>query len=375
VAVSSDDVSSLYLLELGIVSPKQLFQPAPPTTQGEAATIMSEKHVQLVPLPPPTTAAPLITMPSLSAHLSLLPPVSALDPLEVVLKLHPSGINFWHFRRRVINMFAHTTSDPQSRTAVHPGVPNVKDPTTATASDVTLTVVPLEEHTMSFYAAAASAFALAALVSDQAAEVDGDDDDGDDLDGNKTMIETEETTNEDRQLRHLASFPPILSPRRKMKNKIPEDPMQPLTKPSQLHRLAVRARAAYEEAVKAGGNGEMYDLDYLVSGFFCILWSLFGGGLKRGGTRGGGIGCLSISGAIYAEVGKMVNVARLMGLAFDPDESPGRWTLFQAEMRRRVWWDVVFYDSLVVIPISFHPSTLPSFSITRFTDIYGQIFI
>jgi hypothetical protein len=40
----------------------------------------------------------------------------------------------------------------------------------------------------------------------------------------------------------------------------------------------------------------------------------------------------------------MINVARQMGLHTDPDEHPGLYTLFEAEMRRRVWWEVFYYD-------------------------------
>ncbi|KIJ39201.1 hypothetical protein M422DRAFT_258091 [Sphaerobolus stellatus SS14] len=57
----------------------------------------------------------------------------------------------------------------------------------------------------------------------------------------------------------------------------------------------------------------------------------------------------------------MVNVARLMGLGRDPDEfvqggsrgvkegvvkeeAKGRYTIWKAEMRRRVWWEVFYYD-------------------------------
>jgi hypothetical protein len=34
----------------------------------------------------------------------------------------------------------------------------------------------------------------------------------------------------------------------------------------------------------------------------------------------------------------------MMGLAMDPDEFPGKYTLWEAEGRRRVWWDVYYYD-------------------------------
>ena len=47
---------------------------------------------------------------------------------------------------------------------------------------------------------------------------------------------------------------------------------------------------------------------------------------------------------LCVKVGKMVNVARMMGLAMDPDEFPGTYNLFEAETRRRVWWEVYYYD-------------------------------
>ena len=40
----------------------------------------------------------------------------------------------------------------------------------------------------------------------------------------------------------------------------------------------------------------------------------------------------------------MINVARMMGLANDPDDFPGTYSLFEAEARRRIWWDVFYYD-------------------------------
>lgn len=48
--------------------------------------------------------------------------------------------------------------------------------------------------------------------------------------------------------------------------------------------------------------------------------------------------------AYIFQVGKMVNTARTMGLNLDPDEFPGTYPLFEAEARRRVWWDVFYYD-------------------------------
>ena len=47
---------------------------------------------------------------------------------------------------------------------------------------------------------------------------------------------------------------------------------------------------------------------------------------------------------ISRQVGKMVNIARTMGLDMDPDEFPGKFNLFEAESRRRLWWDIFYYD-------------------------------
>ena len=47
---------------------------------------------------------------------------------------------------------------------------------------------------------------------------------------------------------------------------------------------------------------------------------------------------------VSRQVGKMVNIARTMGLDMDPDEFPGKFSLFEAESRRRLWWDIFYYD-------------------------------
>lgn len=78
-----------------------------------------------------------------------------------------------------------------------------------------------------------------------------------------------------------------------------------------------------------------YDLDFLHALVFRCLCMLHDG-IPR------------VSQAVFATVGKMVNVARLMGLARDPDEftcgSTAKYSLWEAEMRRRMWWDVFYYD-------------------------------
>lgn len=88
----------------------------------------------------------------------------------------------------------------------------------------------------------------------------------------------------------------------------------------------------------------------------------------------------------------MVNIARQIGLTRDPDEADDSMsvpqqkkhtsadtpkpTLFESEMRRRIWWDIVYYD-LLVSDVMGHPPLIPekSFS-TAFpaTDVDDKTF-
>lgn len=76
---------------------------------------------------------------------------------------------------------------------------------------------------------------------------------------------------------------------------------------------------------------EPFDLDFLYALILRCLCMLHDGHPR-------------VNQAIFAAVGKMVNIARVMGLPRDPDEFPRKYSLWEAEMRRRVWWDVFYYD-------------------------------
>ncbi|KAI0342357.1 hypothetical protein BDW22DRAFT_186968 [Trametopsis cervina] len=77
-----------------------------------------------------------------------------------------------------------------------------------------------------------------------------------------------------------------------------------------------------------------YDVDSVIAMLLQILYMLHDGQMQVGQT-------------VLPLVGKVVNVARMMGLGIDPDEFAGTYSLFEAETRRRVWWDVFYYDMLV----------------------------
>ncbi|KIJ39181.1 hypothetical protein M422DRAFT_258072 [Sphaerobolus stellatus SS14] len=93
-----------------------------------------------------------------------------------------------------------------------------------------------------------------------------------------------------------------------------------------------------------------YDLSFLHA---LLLQSLF---LLHDGTP-------RVNQVVFG-IGRMVNVARLMGLGRGPDEfvqggsrgvkegvvkeeAKGRYTIWKAEMRRRVWWEVFYYDLFI----------------------------
>lgn len=65
----------------------------------------------------------------------------------------------------------------------------------------------------------------------------------------------------------------------------------------------------------------------------------------------------------------MVNVARVMGLGIDPDDFPGTYPLFEAETRRRIWWEVFYYDLYV-----FHGRAWPQINLLAI-DLYRILWV
>ncbi|OSD00515.1 hypothetical protein PYCCODRAFT_1371201 [Trametes coccinea BRFM310] len=92
--------------------------------------------------------------------------------------------------------------------------------------------------------------------------------------------------------------------------------------------------ALSEQALQLFEKTAAYDLDSVMAMILQVLFML-----HEGQT--------SVAQNVYPLVGKLVNVARMMGLAMDPDEFPGTYSLFEAEARRRLWWDVYYYDLFV----------------------------
>lgn len=100
--------------------------------------------------------------------------------------------------------------------------------------------------------------------------------------------------------------------------------------PDELFALADHAIQIHERIEVA------HDVDYITALILQVLF-LIHDGKPRVNPR------------VSAIVGKVVVAARDMGLGIDPDETAGRYSVFEAEMRRRCWWDVYYYDLYVFL--------------------------
>ncbi|KAI0357665.1 hypothetical protein OH77DRAFT_1494588 [Trametes cingulata] len=109
---------------------------------------------------------------------------------------------------------------------------------------------------------------------------------------------------------------------------------QPTSAPSDSMGTSATLFALSEQALQLFEKTAAYDLDSVMAMILQVLCMLHEGQM-------------SVAQNVFPLVGKMVNVARMMGLAVDPDEFSGTYNLFEAETRRRLWWDVVYYDLFV----------------------------
>lgn len=100
---------------------------------------------------------------------------------------------------------------------------------------------------------------------------------------------------------------------------------------TELERMADGLFTLSKQALAVTEFEQHYDLDFIAA---VILNGLFL--LHDGKPR--------VAHTIYPTMGKLINISRMMGLHIDPDEFPGKYSLFDAEARRRTWWDVYYYD-------------------------------
>lgn len=130
------------------------------------------------------------------------------------------------------------------------------------------------------------------------------------------------------------------------KNSSPDNPATSMAQ--DLHNLAIATRLAHDQMDLPPS------LDYIFSHMLSWLYLLHPSNVislvtDTPGTINGG-GPFSPDTRIWKELGKIVNVARTMGLGIDPDtpmqgdevHAMGCW---EKEMRRRVWWELCWFDS------------------------------
>jgi len=299
-AVSLDDVTSIWLSHLGLAPPVKL-------KLEESAVDLSDGDLPLSTTFPPislflSNSSPL-DPPSVTTQLMARLPQSAdvqqqlLDSVGDVLALHPS-FNFHHFQTRVHSMFSWSLgAETYERAAGNNTMPSTsRDSTPA-------------RPTLSFFAAASAAFALGSLV---------------------------QRTNDSRSASLKGGNATLSNP-----YPLPDNDLS--TSPAALFVLSEQALSVFERS-------NHYDLDYMVATILQVIYLLHDGRPRLPHTILPLVSMLKFPTSITTythQVGKMVNAARRMGLNLDPDAFPGTYPLFEAETRRRVWWDVFYYDLYV----------------------------
>ncbi|KIO11415.1 hypothetical protein M404DRAFT_128017, partial [Pisolithus tinctorius Marx 270] len=288
------------------------------TLPGKASTCSLELPIPL--LLPPISAyfaaqspspddAPCVTS-RLMAHLPFAPRKRQrlYDNVEDVLKMHPC-FNFKHFKDRAEAMFRWgseaDSSDDGSLDSSSSGHSSLETggmmggqkaelaraiffgPPSATPVSASKGPSPAKP-TLSFFAAVAAAFALGTLVDREVADEEA------------RIHAAAQCKNTQKD---SASYPSVLL------------------------ALSQQALALFEKT-------NSYDLDFLVTMILHVLYMLHDSKAR-------------VAHNLLPDVGKMVNVARTMGLDADPDEFPGTFNLFDAEARRRLWWDIFYYDLFV----------------------------
>lgn len=366
-AISLDDITTIWLDELDLgkdIHPVQELSP-----QASYLSYTSSSQVKLespivtfpgqalacsheLPIPlllPPVSAyfssqspspddAPCVTS-RLMAHLPFAPRKRQrlYDNVEDVLKMHPC-FNFKHFKDRAEAMFRWGSDADTSDDGPHDGSSSTHSgleaagvmagqkaelaraiffgPPSSTPVSTSKGPSPAKP-TLSFFAAVAAAFALGTLVDREVANEEARihaaaQSEGVAVDGPSTSRPAS---------RRRADVLPAQGKKGKNAQK------DAASSPSVLLALSQQALALFEKT-------NSYDLDFLVTMILHVLYMLHDSKAR-------------VAHSLLPDVGKMVNVARTMGLDTDPDEFPGTFNLFDAETRRRLWWDVFYYDLFV----------------------------
>ncbi|KAH7912844.1 hypothetical protein BJ138DRAFT_1082778 [Hygrophoropsis aurantiaca] len=365
-AITLDDISAIWLDEL------DLNKETLPTPSSSGASHTSPSQIKLEQLPVSLPVSDLSNGPELPLPL-LLPPLSAYyasptpsvheqpsvtlrivqqlpfaqrkrqrlyDNVEDVLKMRPS-FNLKHFKDRTENMFRwaseaegtnalDSTSGSQnsSRPSTSAGLSTSHKAETARAiffgpppdPPPSSRSMPPVRPTLSFFALVAAAFALGTMVDRETA--DENDLHAHDINGHNDKMTVDDSSSSGRpSTRKRMELPVVVTKKTKGVSK------DIASCPAVLYALSQQALGLFERS-------NCYDLDYLAAMIMHVLYVL-----HDGKTR--------VAHNLLPDVGKMVNIARTMGLDVDPDEYPGKFNVFEAEMRRRMWWDIYYYDLII----------------------------
>lgn len=228
-AVSLDDVSSIWLSHLNLVPPAKLKleTSAVDTPDGDLPLSTTFTPISLF-----LSNSSALEPPSVTTRLVARLPKSAkaqqqlLDSVDDVLALHPS-FNFQHFRTRIHSMFSWSLeTETYERVAGSSTLPP-----TSTSGDATFS-----RPTLSFFAAASAAFALGSLVWRT-------------NDSRLASLEGDSTT---------------------PSNPYPLTDRDPTTSPAALFVLS-------EEALNVFEKSYHYDLDYMVATILQVIYLLHDG--------------------------------------------------------------------------------------------------
>jgi Fungal specific transcription factor domain len=325
VTLSLDDVAALWLEHLD-------FPRSYPTEASTSSTPASSPLATPVQLEPCTTELAVHDEPSFLAMIpsfniyyptsisqaavtpsliALLPSASTVrsritTAIEETMKMHPC-FNVKHFRTRAESMFVWAKEeDGRGLAGPNPSSANAKADLArsiffpSSCPPPAVAQPPRPAPTLSFFASVSVAYALGVLVCKE-----------------------NETANEsDAQKPSTGSKIPRLEDNRSASSQ--KAAVWNKYSASGLFALSRQAMAAFEMA-------HTYDLDSVITYLLQILYLLHDSRPR-------------VAHIIYPLLGKVINIALMMGLSTDPDEFPAKYSLFEAEQRRRIWWDIYYYD-------------------------------
>ena len=319
VTVSLDDVAALWLEHLELprsypVETNSSFPSAPVKLEPFSAELAIHDEPAFPALIPsfdifyPTSTSQAAVTPSLVALLPSAPTIRSriTTAVEETMKMRPC-FNVKHFRARAESMFAWAKEEDARGTAgTSASNANAKVDLARSiffpnsCAQTPVSPAPRLAPTLSFFASVSVAYALGVLI----------------------CKENETASDIDTQKAGAASKNPRLEDNRS--NSSQKAAAWNKYSASGLFALSKQAMAAFEMV-------HTYDLDAVVTYLLQIIYLLHDSRPR-------------IAHSIYPLVGKVIHIGQMMGLSTDPDEFPGKYNLFEAEQRRRIWWDIYYYD-------------------------------